>query len=368
MKVLLGVVLICALGAIAVAWFIDAERTSNQHNIDKTKPAAATTPEAAVNAEDSMVQDSVNQVNQHTSNAIVIPKLTQAEVSRINAITTPAATATNKPLPTFSTGVDSASKATSSATSSASMEVIKDVSLAYRRSTKIVSSAPDISMDATSAGIPERIKTNEILSELARSGRLIDGTEIQDITAQQLRENALFGDPSQPGYQLQQQIIETMDEGANFIEALTQVMNNAINPTRTMLDDNAFTVVDNDFDLAVDFMQLMALTNDLSPVIIELMNLFPEFSQQNIELGVSLYPAYAQDVLNAAAQGATIDPDSALLAALSAGADPTDVSATTAAGLAQPQGVGIIAPTAAPLGAGIGAGGTGGGDTTGSTN
>ena len=42
---------------------------------------------------------------------------------------------------------------------------------------------------------------------------------------------------------------------------------------------------DNDFDLAVDFMQLMALTNELTPVVIELMTLFPEFAEQNIGLG-----------------------------------------------------------------------------------
>lgn len=371
MKVILGVVLVCALGAIAVSLFINSERQSQALPAPLSTKTELSTAAAADNeqVDNNPVQDAVpvqnpakRPVNQRetkeiTEERIVAPKMTEAELSRINGVKSQQIE-TAKPLPVFS----------ATAKPKQAAEIIDDVNLTYKRNTVIVTEYPDVQMDATAAGVPQRLKTSELLDALAKSGILIDGSNAADISANQLRENMLFGDPAQPGFQLQQQIIDQMEQGDNFVEALSQVMNDAINPSRTILTDTAFSAVDNDFDLAVDFMQLMALTNDLSPVVIELMNLFPEFAEQNIGLGVSLYPDYAQDVLNAAAQTATIDPDSALLAALDAGADPTDVSSAAAAGLAQPANVGIIAPTAAPLGAGIGAGGTGGGDTTTSAN
>lgn len=372
MKVILGVVLVCALGAIAVSLFINSERESQ--TLPEPTPVISEPVNSAVNEEttnEPMPEDeevaaqglSENPIPEISdANRFVIPDMTEAELSRINGVKS-RQTEIVKPLPVFT------AKATpKSHRSPKAPEVIDDVNLTYKRNTVIVTEYPDVQMDATAAGTPQRVKTSELLDTLAKSGILIDGTNAADISAAQLRENRLFGDPTQPGYQLQQQIIDQMEQGDNFVEALSQVMNDAINPTRTILNDSAFSAVDNDFDLAVDFMQLMALTNELSPVVIELMNLFPEFAEQNIRLGVSLYPDYAQDVLNAAAQTATIDPDSALLAALDAGADPTDVSSAAAAGLAPAANVGIIAPTAAPLGAGIGAGGTGGGDTTTSAN
>lgn len=369
MKVILGVVLVCALGAIAVSLFINSERESGSL---PQQPILNQAPELAdTNDKRNTALANNNLLTESTSdNDFLVPDMTEAELSRINAVNTqPVDTA--KPLPVFKpTKVDSAANrnADKKVSRNVPTEIIDDVALAYKRNTVIVTEYPEVQMDPTAAGAPERVKTSELLDALAKSGVLIDGSNAANISAEQLRENILFGDPTQPGYQLQQQIIEQMEQGENFIEALSNVMNEAINPSRTILTDIAFTAVDNDFDLAVDFMQLMALTNDLSPVVMELMNLFPEFAEQNISLGVSLYPDYAQDVLNAAAQTATIDPDSALLAALDAGADPTTVSSAAAAGLAQPLGVGIIAPTAAPLGAGIGAGGIGGGDTTISAN
>ena len=365
MKVILGVVLVCALGAIAVSLFITSERQSQMlpepvPAILEPVPSSSVTepdndnPTQDPNSALGLTENQVPEVD--NAQRIVIPKMTEAELSRINGAKSQQVD-TAKPLPVFG------AKATPKAP-----EIIDDVGLTYKRNTVIVSEYPDVQMDATAAGAPARIKTSELLDALAKSGILIDGSNAADLGSDQLRENIIFGDPAQPGFQLQQQIIDQMDQGSNFVEALSQVMNDAINPTRTILNDTAFTAVDNDFDLAVDFMQLMALTNELTPVVIELMTLFPEFAEQNIGLGVSLYPDYAQDVLNAAAQTATIDPDSALLAALAAGADPTAVSSAAAAGFAQAANIGIIPPTAAPLGAGIGAGGTGGGDTTTSAN
>lgn len=396
MKVLLAVVLVCAIGAIAVSFFIDSEREAQltpeelARNIDNQSERESQPQTRIEDTNSNVTPNNVTQSQQDPSQALaslpVVASLTDAEVSAINDVKETVSTQ-QKPLPKFSaTSSDNVSassvtlsqksvidlyadsNARSKDASTRPLEVIEDVDLTYKRNTVIVSQYPDIVMEPTAAGIPERLKTSELLDALAKSGVLIDGTNAQDITAQQLRESGLFGDPSQPGFQLQQQMIDRMEQGANFVDALTQVMNEAITPSRTILNDTAFNAVDNNFDLAVDFVQLMALTNDLGPVVIELMNLFPEFANENIGISVSLYPDYAQDVLNAAAQTAAIDPDSALLAALDAGADPSAVSAASAAGIAGPAGAGLIAPTASPLGAGIGAGGTGGGDTTASVN
>jgi uncharacterized spore protein YtfJ len=57
-----------------------------------------------------------------------------------------------------------------------------------------------------------------------------------------------------------------------------------------------------------------------------------------------------------------MDSEQALLAAISAGADPTTVGEATAAGGP------VLLTVAAPVGVGIGAGGSGGGDPTASTN
>jgi hypothetical protein len=81
-----------------------------------------------------------------------------------------------------------------------------------------------------------------------------------------------------------------------------------------------------------------------------------------INLSIALYPDFAQEVINAAVMTGEMDSEQALLAAISAGADPTTVGEATAAGGP------VLLALAAPVGVGIGAGGTGGGDLTASTN
>lgn len=172
----------------------------------------------------------------------------------------------------------------------------------------------------------------------------------------------IFGNPQQPGYKLHTAVSVMVSDGEAVDTATAAVLNSALGENATMLSPSARSAVLANSDISIEFVQGMYNKNDLFEATKTTIERFPTNSVEVITLGVSLYPDFAQTIIDAAVLTGEIDPNDALIAAITAGADPTAVSVATAAG------AGELAATAAPLGAGIGAGGTGGGDTTASSN
>lgn len=172
----------------------------------------------------------------------------------------------------------------------------------------------------------------------------------------------LFGNVQQPGYKLHTAVVILMGDGEPLETASALTLNNALGDGATMLSPRSRSAILTDSDISLTFVQKMVGTNSLIETTKTTIESFPENALVVVALAVSLYPDFAQEIIDTAALTGEIDPNDALLAALTAGADPTTVSVATAAG------AGAVAIAAAPLGAGIGAGGTGGGDTTASTN
>ena len=108
-------------------------------------------------------------------------------------------------------------------------------------------------------------------------------------------------------------------------------------------------------------MRNMVNSNKLSDTTKGSIETFPGDAANVVQLAVTLYPSFAQEVIDSAITTGEIEPNDALLAAIAAGADPTSVSSATAAG-------GNVEVAGTPAGTGVGAGGAGGGDTTASTN
>lgn len=175
-------------------------------------------------------------------------------------------------------------------------------------------------------------------------------------------QSQLYGNVQQPGFKLHTAVVSLMVAGEPVETASAQALNNALGDGATMLSPRARSAVLADSDVSLTFLQTMVGSNSLIDTTKATIESYPDNAVTVVTLAVTLYPDFAQEIIDAAALTGEIDPNDALLAALSAGADPTTVSAATAAG------TGAVAIAAAPLGAGIGAGGTGGGDTTASTN
>lgn len=171
-----------------------------------------------------------------------------------------------------------------------------------------------------------------------------------------------FGDDNQPGNRLHGNIVELIDNGLSKKNAINDAIDKALTYQDNTLPGEAKSAVAFDLPIANQFYDQMLDANSLIDVTQILINMHPEKIVHVITLGVILYPEFAQEVFDGAALTGLMDLDDILIAVLQAGADPTTVSAATAAGTQQ-------TPTEAiPLGTGIGAGGTGGGDTTASTN
>lgn len=178
------------------------------------------------------------------------------------------------------------------------------------------------------------------------------------LTAQ---ENILFGDEDQPGRTIHSAIVTLVQSGATLDEAVSQTIANVTREDDALISGTARLVVGLNAEISANFMRNMVDLNTLTDSTKGSIEAFPGDAGEIIRLAVTLYPSFAQDVIDSAITTGEIEPNDALLAAISAGADPTTVSAATAAGA-------NVAVTATPAGTGVGAGGTGGGDTTASTN
>ncbi|TRY32845.1 hypothetical protein [Aliiglaciecola sp. M165] len=189
-------------------------------------------------------------------------------------------------------------------------------------------------------------------------------TDIAKQTDVDLSEYGFYGDPTQPGYQIQQQIFTLVEQGMSIVDASKVVMNEIKSDDNSIIGGESRRLLIEVGSLSDAFIEDIALVTNLSDATRVAIAEFPDSVENIVTMGVTLYPDYAQDVINAAALSGEISDADALLLAIAAGADPTTVSTATASGAA----AGAIVATPTPLGPGIGAGGSGGGDTTASTN
>lgn len=174
-------------------------------------------------------------------------------------------------------------------------------------------------------------------------------------------EKILFGDENQPGRSIHLAIVALVNSGVAVNDAVSQTIAKVTREDDALLSGTARLVVGLNKSISVDFMRNMVNFNKLTDTTKGSIETFPSDATNVIQLAVTLYPTFAQDVIDSAITTGEIEPNDALLAAIAAGADPTSVSAATAAG-------GNVAVAGTPAGTGIGAGGAGGGDTTASTN
>jgi len=171
-----------------------------------------------------------------------------------------------------------------------------------------------------------------------------------------------YGNQNQPGTRLHEEIQSLMLNGETLFSSSRSVINSSLSETSTLLTAKASQVVSADKRSTVEFMRLMVTTNNLFDATKVSIENSPENIINIINLSVALYPDFAQEVINAAVMSGEMNSSDALLAAITAGADPTSIGEATAAGGP------VDLALAAPVGVGVGAGGTGGGDATASTN
>lgn len=173
----------------------------------------------------------------------------------------------------------------------------------------------------------------------------------------------IYGNIEQPGYLLQQAIKAEVKSGKKLSLACETVLKTALQDESTLLTQSAYEVVSEWPSLSLNFINNIAQVTLMPEAIKLTIEDNPGRADNVISLGIALYPDYAQAIVNAAILSGEISPEDALLAALTAGADPALVSIATAAGLADD-----VAAAPTPIGVGVGAGGSGGGDTTASSN
>ncbi len=174
-------------------------------------------------------------------------------------------------------------------------------------------------------------------------------------------EQILFGDENQPGRSIHLEIVALINSGVALNDAVSQTIAKVTREEDTLISGTARLVVGLNKGISVNFMRNMVNSNKLSDTTKGSIETFPGDAANVVQLAVTLYPSFAQEVIDSAITTGEIEPNDALLAAIAAGADPTSVSSATAAG-------GNVAVTGTPAGTGVGAGGAGGGDTTASTN
>lgn len=197
----------------------------------------------------------------------------------------------------------------------------------------------------------------------AQAEQLVQQSQsVADLPPVDLEGYTFFGDPSQPGYQIQTEIFTHVAQGMALDDATNKVIQQIISDENSIIGGEASRRVSLDVPVSTQFIgELSRVTNltDATKLSIESV---PNRVDDIITLAVVLYPDYAQDIINAAALTGEVSEQDALVLAIAAGADPTSVSTATASGPI------AIAAIPIPLGSGVGAGGAGGGDTTASTN
>jgi hypothetical protein len=176
------------------------------------------------------------------------------------------------------------------------------------------------------------------------------------------QDATIYGNQSQPGTRVHEAIKAFMENGETLLASIELVINQSLTESDILLSDKATQVIPLDKLITLEFMRNMVTLNSVFEATKATIESAPESIVFIINLSIALYPDFAQEVINAAVMTGEMDSEQALLAAISAGADPTTVGEATAAGGP------VLLAVAAPVGVGIGAGGSGGGDPTASTN
>lgn len=185
----------------------------------------------------------------------------------------------------------------------------------------------------------------------------VDDLVVQDIAEVKPRsitvDISLYGNQNQSGSRVHQAINELIQQGTPLNIAIPIVIERVIEDEATsILSSPAYYSVRQFKDIALGLMGNILASNDLLTASKSLIEDNPEDIINIINVGVALYPDFAQEVINAATMTGEIDPNEALLAAIAAGADPSTVSEATAAG-------GVIDDFGALPFAGLGGGGSG---------
>jgi pyrimidine operon attenuation protein/uracil phosphoribosyltransferase len=172
---------------------------------------------------------------------------------------------------------------------------------------------------------------------------------------------SIYGNQNQSGTRVHQAINDLVLRGTPEKISILSVIDQAIaNEAVNLLSPAALTSTRRNKATILAFMANMVEVNDLFPATKLSIEDKPDDTVNIINVGVVLYPDFAQEVINAAVITGEIDSNEALLAALAAGADPTTVSEATAAG-------GAISRAGLPID-GIGGGGNGNDDPSASNN
>lgn len=161
-----------------------------------------------------------------------------------------------------------------------------------------------------------------------------------------------------PGIQVRNLVLTQIEEGNTPVVAASEV-------SETVLNEGLF------FDAAgmvylqdnkPSYKAMVELLNDNATgfeLAIAGFGVLPDEAQKVVTIAIIFFPEDANEIYNIALQMQLLNEEDALLAAISAGIDPSTLTATAAGDLGTP---------VSPLGAGTGAAGAGGGDTTISAN
>jgi hypothetical protein len=185
--------------------------------------------------------------------------------------------------------------------------------------------------------------------------------------ARNIDDLIFYGDPTQPGYQIQLTIFQLVEQGMSLDLAVNQIITQINSDDSTLIGGEAKRLIRIDTAIAILFIGEIARLNGIIDATKESIVQLPSSLQEFMNLGFVLYPDYAQDIITAATLTGEITGEEALLVAINAGVDPTTVSSATAAG-GDNQTANVFIALFTPVGSGTGAGGAGGGDTTVSPN
>lgn len=213
----------------------------------------------------------------------------------------------------------------------------------------------------SSVSTPLNANLDQSMADTHQNTSTTASTQEPEISSNTTTTLSLYGNKDQSGYRVHKAINNLVLQGNSLAPSISDVINEAIsNEGNSILSSDAFTSTKTYKAIAVAFMANMVETNDLFAATKSSIEDKPDDTNSIIEVSVVLYPDFAQEIINAAVITGQIDSNDALLAAISAGADPSTVSEATAAG-------NTIAAAGLPVN-GLGGGGTGNEDLSASNN
>lgn len=154
---------------------------------------------------------------------------------------------------------------------------------------------------------------------------------------------------SQPGYAVLSSFNKSLALGKNEQDAANDTLQRIKSGTIS-LSPGVSEVLLNNTALSSVMLSHILSERSLFDATKSTIEMYPENAKDIITLAVTLYPSMAQKIVNSAVLTGEIDSEQALIAAIYAGADPSEVSSATAAG---PSDSDTIEAVDLPLGAGL---------------